>query len=460
MSRTAIGVVGGVAVAAAMVVGGAAWSGHVAQQRMEAGLATWLSALPVQVTESTYDKGLFSSAQTVVVVMGCEESEGKTWTVRQHIQHGPFPGFTRVGWLVVNTEVMMPPEFREVLQNVPEGQALVNARTQVGLFGSLTSHITTPTLDFKDGGAGQGRVVSQGVSLWIRGALSGRGTMSYDFVWPGLLAERNGDDANTRIQIGRLSSQGEGEGDGVHPAWLMTGRSTLAIDQLDVLVTPKGSGKPSAFGLRDVKGESLTTLENPELLTRVATVTAHGQVNDAKLTKIHLGTAFKRLHVPSYVQWMQQAGTPAALCESQATPEAVLEQTQASMAALLPHNPEFAIDKLELELDGVAGSLSTALGTQGVTAEEADSPDLRTILFAKAYANGQAKVPLAWIEMLMIDSQPQRQAQDKAVLEAMLSQAVDSGYVVRDGQFISGEFKLDKGALRVNGKPLGPQLTP
>ncbi|MES2889899.1 MAG: DUF945 family protein [Pseudomonadota bacterium] len=460
MNKTAIGVVGAVALAAAVVVGGAAWSGHVAEQRMQAGVTTWLSTLPVQVTESTYDKGLFSSVQTVVVVIGCEESEGKTWTVRQHIQHGPFPGFTRIGWLAVDTEVMMPPEFREVLQNVPERQALVNARTQVGLFGGLTSHITTPTLDFKDAGQGQGRFVSQGFDLRIKGALSGRGTMSYDFAWPGLLAERNGEDADTRIKIGRLTSQGEGEGDGVRPVWLMIGRSTLAIDQLDMLVTPKGSGKPSTFMLRDVKGDSLTTVENQDLLTRVATVTAQGQANDAKLTKIHLTTALKRLHVPSYVQWMQQAGTPAAMCESQATPEAVLEQTQASMAALLPHNPEFSIDKFDIEMDGVLGSLSTAFGTQGVTAEEANSPDLRTVLFTKAYANGQAKVPLAWIEKFMIDSQPQRQAQDKAMLEAMLGQVVDSGYVVRDGQFLSGEFKLDKGTLLVNGKPLGPQLTP
>jgi hypothetical protein len=56
----------------------------------------------------------------------------------------------------------------------------------------------------------------------------------------------------------------------------------------------------------------------------------------------------------------------------------------------------------------------------------------------------------------MIDATPERQAQDRAMLEAMLGQAIDAGYVSRKGNSLSSKFTLESGELKVNEKPLGP----
>jgi uncharacterized protein YdgA (DUF945 family) len=459
MSKIAIGLVGGVALAAAAVVGGAAWSGQVAQQRLEADMTAWLATLPVKVTQSTYEKTLFSATQTVVLVPGCEESDtdeaqAKSITLRQHIQHGPLPGFTRVGWTVVDSELLMPAPLRDLLQNPSEDQALVSAHTEIGLFGGFRARITTPTLEFKEDPAHPGKAVVQGVELQLRGSSLSSGTLSYDLVWPGLVGSGSTDTGDTRVQVGRLTVHGDGLYDAHDLLRLTVGKTTSDLALVEVSNTPKGLGKPTNLVFRDIKGGSEATLENQDLLNRVSTLTAQGEINGQKISKFDMRASLKRLHLPSYALMLQKAWSPSVLCEEQEHPEDLAGQAQATMGAMLPYNPEVSVDKLEIEMDGQTATLSYVVGTQGITAEEAASPELPSVLMAKTRASGEVKVPMAWIEKAMIDSQPQRQAQDKAMLEAMVGQAVDNGYVVREGVLLASQFKLEQGSLLVNGKPL------
>jgi hypothetical protein len=156
---------------------------------------------------------------------------------------------------------------------------------------------------------------------------------------------------------------------------------------------------------------------------------------------------------------LQQAMSPQALCDADPDPAALMAKAEAAMAAMasmLVHNPEISVDHLALEMDGHAGELAYAFGTKGVTADEAKSPELRTVLFNKAYANGHFEIPMAWLEKVMVDAAPEREAQDRAMLEAMLGQVVDAGYVNRKSNRLSSKFTLENGELKVNEKPLGP----
>lgn len=449
MSKAVIGVVGGVVAAA--VVGGAAWSGQAAQRRLEDEVTKLQTVLPLKVVESRYEKSLFSATQTVVLKSSCEGSDDaektKGWTLRSHIQHGPLPGFTRIGRAVVDTEVEMPEEWRQLLKDAPS--ALVSAHTEIGLGGGFQSRMTTPVLDIKENADHPGQARVEGVTLTVRGSGD---AMTYDLAWPGLNAALDSGSANTQVTLGNFTLHGDMVRDAATPLWLAAGKAQSRWDRIEVTHTPRQpESKPTKAVFSDIQGSGESTLENG-LLNRSSHLQGEGQVNEVKLSKIKLIASLKRLHVPTYAKLMQLS--TGALCHKEDS--AQVEGAMALMGELLPHNPEIALDKFELEVDGQPGEISYALGTQGVTAEEAASPELRTVLFAKAYASGQARVPLAWIERIMIDSQPTRQAQDRAMLDAMLGQAVDSGYVVRDGQVLNSQFKLDKGQLLVNGKALGP----
>ena len=457
MSKAVIGVVGGVVAAAAAVVGGAAWSGQLAQHRLEEEVAKLQTALPLKVVESHYEKSLFSATQIVVFKGGCEEGgeeQTKGLTLRQHIQHGPLPGFSRIGWAVIDTELEMPEELRASLKDAPP--VLVSAHTELGLTGGFQTRVTTPAFEFKENPEHPGQARVQGLVFTSQGSLSGRGVVTYDLSWPGLSASLQSETADTQVQVGTFTMRGDLVRDDTAPLWFSAGKMQSTWDRFEVISTPRQPGGTAMKVMfSDIQGSGESTLDNG-LLSRTSRLQGQGQVNDVKLAKINLVASLKRLHVPTYAKLMQQAGAPV-LCRSHEQDPAQAEASLALMGALLPHNPEVSLDKFEMEIDGQPGEISYALGTQGVTEEEAAGPELRTVLFAKAYASGQARVPVAWLERLMVDNQPGRQAQDnKAMLEAMLGQAVDSGYVVRDGQVLNSQFKLDKGQLLVNGKALGP----
>jgi uncharacterized protein YdgA (DUF945 family) len=462
MSKAVIGVVGGVAVLAGAVVGGAAWSGQTAQRQIEASVAELQTQWPLKITDTRYEKGLFSSTHTVVLTSSCEGEESFSVTMRQRVQHGPLPGFTRIGWSVIDTELVMPESMRALLKDAPKEQALLTARTEVGLGGGFKTRVSTPVLNFNEVEGLLSQLSVQPLDMTLSGPSLSGDVMHYELTWPGLTGAGSSETADTQVKVGTLTARGDTKriGKGV---WVGSGKEQMDWQRLEVLGTPKDPGsKPTSVVFSDLKITSESTLDK-DLVNAVSHLQAQAQINDIKISKIDMNGSLKRVHAPTYAQMLQQLWSPSLMCQSAADPSVLQEQAgqlTGALTALLPHNPEFSLDKMVVEIDGQPGELAYTLGTQGVTAEEAASPELRTVLFAKTYANGQVKLPVAWIEKLMVDKQPERQAQDKAMLDAMLGQAVDAGYVVRDGEMLNSQIKLDKGQLLVNGKPIGPQLAP
>ncbi len=457
MNKIAVGAVGAVAVVGA-VIGGAAWSGQATQKHLEAEMARFETQLPFKVTQAQYDKKLFSATYTVVLQGACEGEDGPSLSLVHRIQHGPLAG-GRLGWAVVETELLMPDVLATNLKDLPAGQPLVHARTVRGLLGGIESRIKVPALTFSSEEGGQ--LKFQEMALTLSG--SAQGAMSYELAWPGLSATLPTPSASAELQVGALSLRGQLQSDPETPWMVAPGKTSLEWKQFEVTTKPTGASKPTHVLFTDIRATGDATRDK-DLLSKVTHLQAQGMVNAVKVSNIDMKAALKRVHLPSYVQLMQEAQSryaqflQQAMCHGDVNPMENTEAAMASLNGLLPHNPEMSLDKLAMEIDGQAGELSYAVGTQGVTADDVAGPDLRTVLFAKAYASGQAKLPMAWLEKLAIDPQPERQTQDRAMLDAMVSQAVDAGYVVREGALLRSEFKLDKGQLLVNGKPIGPQL--
>ena len=448
---------GATLVASVTVLAGAAWSGASAKRQIEAEIPKLEKVLPLKVTQSTYDKGLFSSTHTFSLVPGCGDdkaAEGFSLTVRQHIKHGPLPGWTSVGRAAVETELVMPAEARAILKDFPEGGALIKGRTLFSLFGGSDTSVSTPKLEFQEA-KGKGQLSIHELVLRVRQSAGGK--INYEMNWPGLNVVSVGNPSGGNVEIEGLSLRGDTSIDDKNPLWFLAGKGEFDLKSMEINVQPP-SGKPLKLAFSKVVGDSTTTFEGG-LLSKVSHLKGQGSVNDFQLSKLQFDTSVKRLDATTYALLLQQAASPQALCGADTDPAALMAKAEASMAAMtsmLVHNPEVAVDNLTLEVDGHAGELAYAFGTKGVTAEEAKSPELRTVLFNKAYASGRFEIPMAWLEKAMVDSAPERQAQDRAMLDAMVAQAVDAGYVKREGNFLSSKFSLEKGELKVNEKPMGP----
>lgn len=458
MNKIVVGAVG-VALVAGAVVGGAAWSGQATQKRLEAETARLETMLPFKVKQAQYDKKLFSATYTVVLSPGCEGEDGPSVTLVHHIKHGPLAG-GRPGWAVVDTELLMPDAVKEGLKDLPAGQPLVQAHTVMGLTGGMESRITVPALVHEEQ-----QFKFQALVLSLRG--QAKGAVSYELVWPGLTSTQVVPSGSMQIQVGALRVQGESMLDPDMP-WMFAagqaGHGSWELERLDVATQPTDGSKPVHALFTGLRGKG-DAKRDKDLLSSVSQFQAQGEVNGVKVANIDMQASLKRVHAPSYAELAKQSQAmyvrilQQAMCSSEEIdPMDNAEASMAALTALLPYDPEMSLDKLSMEVDGQAGELSYQMGTQGVTADDAASPDLRTVLFSKAYANGQAKLPMAWIEKLVIDATPERQTQDRAMFDAMLSQVIDSGYVIREGDVLRSEFKLDKGQLLVNGKAIGPQF--
>ena len=455
-----IAIWGGVTLAASVtVLAGAVWSGASAKRQIEAEIPKLEQVLPLKVTQSTYDKGLFSSTHRFSLVPGCGDDKaghGFSLNVRQHIKHGPLPGWTSVGRATVDTELLMPSEAQAFLKDFPEGGPLIKGHTLFGLFGSSDTSISTPKLEFQEA-KGKGQLSVDELVLRVRQSAGGK--INYEMNWPGLTVMSVGGPSGGNVEIEGLTVRGDTRIDDKNPLWFLAGKGEFELKSAEINVQPP-SGKLLKMALSKLAGDSTTTFEDG-LLNKVSHLKGEGAVNDFQFSKLQFDTSAKRLDAGTYALLLQQATSPQALCGADTDPAALMAKAEATMAAMtsmLVHNPEIAVDNLALEVDGHAGELAYAFGAKGITADEAKSPELHTVLFNKAYASGRFKVPMAWLEKAMVDTAPERQAQDRAMLEAMVAQAVDAGYVKRENNVLSSKFTLEKGELKVNEKPFSPAL--
>jgi uncharacterized protein YdgA (DUF945 family) len=142
------------------------------------------------------------------------------------------------------------------------------------------------------------------------------------------------------------------------------------------------------------------------------------------------------------------------------SPQVMMAQVQKDVMALLPHNPEYSLDKLAVEVDGQRGELSYSVGLQGVTEADTQLP-LPALLMGKGQLKGKAQVPIAWVEKAMARfggpggaaaADPAAQAE---MTQVLLTKLETDGFVQRKGDMLTSEVAFDKGQMTVNGKPFG-----
>jgi len=246
--------------------------------------------------------------------------------------------------------------------------------------------------------------------------------------------------------------------------WLRPGTGKVELDSLEMnaAAAPASGMPPMKVALNKLKASAENKLDK-ELLSNITEFTASGVINDVRVDKVEMLASVKRLHAPTYQRLIQRfVDTSAAACDMKqaVSPQVMMSQMQQDFLALLPFNPEYAIDKLAVEIDGKRGELSYAFGISGATAADAQLP-LQQLLMTRAQLRGEAKLPAAWVEKTVARfaggaQAPQGDAAAQAELaNMMLAKFTNDGLIVREGDMIMSKMSFDKGQMLVNGKPVG-----
>ena len=456
MNKAAAGAIGVVVLLGAGYLGATAWAGQQTEIRFREQLAQMQARLPfVKVSEQRYDKGFFASTGTTTLQFGCPAEAGKplpSATVTSTIRHGPIAGGTLAA-AVVESQLRFSGGDADAQQLAAAFGASgpLTVRTVVAFDGGSRSTLASAAARLP---LGKGvEIAWQGLSGDVDASRDGR-AVSYRLKSPGLTLTDPAQQASVRI--GALAFQGDGRALSASGAFLL-GKVQGTLDAFEI------AGGPPAAPVRVVFSglafDSETTLDG-ELLGGTSSFAGAGAIGDVRLDKVEMKMTMKRLHAPTYQRLMDTLTREAYRCDG-VNPTAALaglqQKMQSDVAALLRHGPEVSLDRLAVQSGGLAGELSYAVGMEPTSEAQAAQP-LPALLLAHGHARASVRLPVAWVQKLTQAGAARLQgsgAPGPASADAMLELAQAQGYVVREGDLLKSEASFAKGALTVNGKPLG-----
>lgn len=488
-------VVAGVAVLAVVAggsVGVAAWSGPKVATELQEHTAKWLQLFPgVKVLDQHVTTGLLSSTHEVTVQLGCEPpaaaasgasagdaaAEPVKITWRDHIQHGPFPGARSVGLAAIDSELVLPPKAAAELAKLLGNQPAFRARTVLGFGGGYVSDISSPA--FKYAEDGKGDVEWKGLNLVVRGSLKGglAAGATYAMDAPGLLFTlKQAEGPATTVKVGAFNMKGELLPNPEPSLWMSPHKGTATLSGVEFSTRRPGAdaaAKPLDIVFDGFQFSGESTLDKG-LMSSVSKFSVKGRIDDFNVDKLEMQQSLHRVHAATYQQMMSRVFGQALSCDKPADPLAIqmaaMEEMQKTMVALLRYDPEYALDKLSIDLGGQHAELSYSVGARGVTEADGALPASQ-LMMTKGYANAAVKVQMGWIEQIAkkvagmnaaggpagadpATAQQAAQTQIMAMANMLIDDFAGKGFVVRDGDSVKAAAKFEAGQLQVNDKPM------
>ncbi|MDB4976808.1 MAG: hypothetical protein JWN48_5149 [Myxococcaceae bacterium] len=470
-----------VALGGGLLVGLASWSGRVVQARLAQQTRELVALSPsFKLVKEQTDAGLFSSSHEVTLQLGCLPPAAGTGSAtktplliryRNLVQHGPLPGARKLGAATIETELFTPSVWQAPLQKLIGKQALLRVHSQVGFGGDLVSDLSLPALSWAD--PKQGSFHSEPVVARLLGNV-GEPTADSSYVLdiPKLDMTMSGPDgASLRVQVGRLLSETVLGKRADPKLWLRSEKTTGFVSSVE-LDGQVGSGKSqtrSHVSWDGIKFGSDAKVEHGVLASHYG-FTTRGKINDFAIDKVELAASLKQVDAASFQRVLEALFGTTLSCDDAAAlaaPETLLTTLQKELAALIVHNPECALDKLELELGGQRAELSYSVGTAGVAADDLTLP-IMALLSSKGFVRGKLQASVGLVELVAhrvvnYDSKPSQEtplARTSALVGSFIDKFVREGYLQRSGDQLRVSAALEQGQLQINGRPLGlPALT-
>jgi uncharacterized protein YdgA (DUF945 family) len=466
------------AIAAAVVVlvggsyvGATAYTSNKIAEAYEARIAKLEQQYPfVHIVDRQARKGLFSTTYSGSVRIGCaapaagDGKEGKALLVgfKDHVRAGPLPGFDGFGAATIDSQIILPPEVPEAVRKYFAGMKPEDIRTRVNYVGDFRTTVRLPAGDFA---LPEGKLRWPEIHATSAGKLDGS-SLGLDARVPEIeFVGTPKDDGVKGTQVKLVNLNWHGTSTAGNGVWLRPGESTIEIERAEV--ETRIGIRPFSAQVGKIKHRTELHADKDMLDSKVtlsADATLRFGGDDAKpvqLDNIELQESVRQLHGPTLQKALDSAMAHLSACDAKPLSETDAMERGFDMlhafAELLPYSPEMSVDKLAVTFDGQRGELSYSVSAPGFTKEDLESPmSIQAKLQTSMVFKASGKLPVSWIEAYGARAGDEETAPRRIVqLKSMVEFVVGQGYAVREGEFLTSSAVIDKGAVTLNGKPIG-----
>ncbi|MGL4230373.1 MAG: YdgA family protein [Casimicrobium sp.] len=470
------------ALVGALVIGwpAATWFyGGRAQASAEQLATAVTQAIPyVTVSSNDYKKGFLNSTQTLTlrpVFAGVGDKALPELTIKNTIEHGPFPGFKSVGSARIKHEIVWSPEMKAELAKLWGQQEPLTAVTQMSLGGGGTTTFKSPAANGK---VDKANIAFQGID-GVMNFTSGFQKIDYSISAPGATV----DEGETKFAIGKIAANGaHTKVAGTEKIYI--GKQSAGLASLSLAA--KGQS-PFTMGAIDYVTE--TSAPETNLLSGTGKFAGKSlKYGDMDLGAIDYSYSMSKLHAPTLelfakdmqaeINKMTAAATKSTPTQPSRSDAAMLKVMQKHLPELSRHVPKFNFDNLRIgndkdyaQLNGMlvlkpltpveAGSALTILPKVDASFNVELSDSLLALLANTAGSRMGDQATLAQMPPEQrAQMQKQMEAQAKMMVDEQLSQLMQQGYIIRGVGKVSAQIALKEGNLTVNGKAVGQGLLP
>lgn len=357
------------------------------------------------------------------------------------INHGPFPGRLLPAAARLDSTLKVAVENGEGKRSVP--LTVLTADSVLSFGDDYHSRYASPAGQWVID-QGQANITWAGMTGEARGNLTSLASR-YSMQSPGFSIRALDHEARpSEVVIGALKT--EGHNDASKSLLTAPGRMTMTLASLRFAARDAG-GAPMALVLDDLVTQVDTTL-TADLLDIRTTSRGKGRYNAMKIDGFEMVEHWRRLHAPSLEAVIRQIyasfGQPGT-----DDPAVLLEPFIASLENFLPHDPEYAVEKLDLTLDGRKASFAWRFGLKGASADLLENP---MALAAVASAGLEARLPRQWLDGLLAQGDSLSTVVEVDRLGNLIAEGEQMGFIVVDGDELATTVKFDQGSLDVNGR--------
>lgn len=187
------------------------------------------------------------------------------------------------------------------------------------------------------------------------------------------------------------------------------------------------------------------------LLGMKTSMSGHGSFAGIELRTLEMEVSLRRVHAASYQKVMAALMGSACDPQAQKAPDAALAAGQGDLYELLRHEPEYAVDRITVEVDGRRAEISYSVGVQGMTAEDARLPP-QAIFATRGRLDAAARLPVDWVvKAAAVLGAGGKNPLNPEQVRATLVQLAQQGLVVLEGEDVRSSLRYAQGALTVNG---------
>lgn len=459
------------------VVGGSALTGNAVTSRLSSQTTALGKLLPGLKVEEQIDRGVFNTTRTVTLRFGCAQLPGASgkpggttpaeigW--RDEIHH--VLGGQSFGLALIDSRLILPASIAKEARELFGDKPPFAAHTRINFGGGFESNVVVPALKVKPRPSDELRF--SGLTGRVTGQFPrAKGTLRFNWSEAPLSLQAVTPDANFKLEVGAVDATGSMEIDPDKLRFLMPLAFVASLDSMKLQVSgpnPSGGGAPVSFDIAftKVKATAESKLDK-ELFTSSSDLSGALDVNGFAVEKFELGGALRRFHAPTYEKLLKEFTALSLSCDKPNQlddPDAVFAKLAGTMFDMLPHDPEYAVGPVAIELGGKRAELSYSLGTRGITPNDKSVP-LVMLLAQKGVARAEAKAHLGLIDELTKiankalgsgnPAPPPGTPDPMAIMaRAMIDEFVTQGYLVREGESVRGSVESVAGELKVNGKP-------